>query len=141
MGLEIKGLSEFQVDLLDVAQVKLPKQSYKIMRKIGSKARTQIVRKARSEVKKDTGFYHSKFKRGKVFKDAEGKIVVRIVNSAPHAHLIEHGHRQVTKDGQEIGFVPGKKVMEKGMSQFDGSGTFDKMLLEWLDELLESGDL
>ncbi|OMC81869.1 hypothetical protein BK128_21545 [Viridibacillus sp. FSL H7-0596] len=141
MSMEIEGLSEFQRDLLDVAQRRLPRETYKIMRKIGSKARTQVAKHARSKVKKDSGNYHKKFKRGRVFKDAEGQIVVRVINSAPHGHLIEYGHRQVTKDGHEIGFVPGKKVMEQGMGQFESSGTFDNMLSTWLDELLDSGDL
>jgi hypothetical protein len=141
MGFEMEGLTEFQEDLLEIAQEKLPKQTNKIMRKIGSKARTQVARLARSTVNKDTGMYHKRFKRGKVFKDDDGQIVVRVYNSAPHAHLIEYGHRQVTKDGEEVGFTPGKHVMVQGMKKFDDSGQFDSMLSDWLDDLLDSGDL
>ncbi|WP_456273627.1 HK97 gp10 family phage protein [Bacillus sp. AK031] len=139
--MEIEGLSEFQKDLLDVAQRKLPKESFKIMRKIGSKARTQVARVARSEVEKQTGNYHKGFKRGKAFRDEDGQIVVRVINSQPHAHLIEHGHRIVDKSGDEHGFVPGKKVMEKGIQKFDSTGQFDKMLETWLDDMLDSGKL
>lgn len=139
--MEIKGLTEFQKDLLITAQVKLPKESVKIMRKIGSKARTQVARKARSEVKKVTGNYHKRWKRGKVFKGQNGEWVVRVINSSPHAHLIEDGHRMITREGKEEGFVPGKKVLEKGMRDFDGSGQFEDMLSGWLDEMLESGKL
>lgn len=141
MSLEINGLTEFQRDLLDVAQNKLPKESLKVMRKIGSKARTKVARKARSTVKKKTGNYHKGFKRGKAFKDTDGKYVVRVINSQPHAHLIEYGHQQVTKDGRNVGFVAGKNVMANGIAEFDSSGTFEKELLSWLDDLLESGDL
>lgn len=140
MSIDFEGLTEFQKDLLEVAQVKLPKESYKIMRKIGSKARTKIAREARSKVKKKTGNYHKRFKRGKVFKDAEGKYVVRVINSAPHAHLIEHGHR-VVRGGVEIGFAPGKKVMDAGARNFNSSGEFEKMLSDWLDEELTKGNL
>lgn len=141
MSMEMEGLTEFQNDLLEVAQKKLPKESFKAMRKIGSKARTKVARKARTIVKKKTGNYQKGFKRGKAFKDSEGKYVVRVINSQPHAHLIEYGHQQVTKDGRNVGFVTGKHVLANGMAEFDNSGTFEKELLNWLDDLLESGDL
>ncbi|WP_078410284.1 HK97 gp10 family phage protein [Priestia abyssalis] len=139
--MDTRGLTEFQKDLLTMAQTKLPKESVKIMRKIGSKARTRVARKARSEVKKVTGNYHKRWKRGKVFKGQNGEWVVRVINSSPHAHLIEDGHRMVTHDGKEVGFVPGKKVLEKGMRDFDDSGQFEDMLSIWLDDMLESGKL
>ncbi|MCI1593218.1 HK97 gp10 family phage protein [Heyndrickxia oleronia] len=141
MEFKMEGLTDFQRDLLEVAQKKLPKESFKIMRKIGSKARTQVAKDARIKVKKETGNYHKRFKRGKVFKDADNQIVVRVINNAPHAHLIEHGHRQVTNDGKEVGFTPGKKVMETGIKNFDNSGQYENMLSDWLDDLLDSGDL
>lgn len=151
----IEGLSDLQRDLLDVANKKLPKESIKIMRKAGSKARTQVARKARQEVKKKTGKYHNKWKRGKVFKGIGGEMVVRVINSSPHAHLIEHGHRQVMNPpksegrgfipgkgiGEEVGFVPGKKVLDKGMRDFEASGQYENMLSKWLDELLKDGKL
>lgn len=141
MDFKIDGLTNFQKDLLEVAQEKLPKETFGIMRKIGSKARTHVAKEARSKVKKKAGTYHKKFKRGKVFKDNKGQIIVRVVNSSPHAHLIEHGHRNVTPGGREVGFTTGKKVMEQGIQNFDASGEFENMLSEWLDELLDSGKL
>jgi len=141
MSIELEGLDDFQRRLLEVAQRRLPKETPKIMRKIGSKARTAIAKEARSKVKKRDNVYHKRFKRGKVFKDPEGKFVVRVINSAPHAHLIEYGHRQVTKNGQEVGFVTGKKVMKNGIDNFNSSGQVDSMLSDWLDDLLRSGRL
>lgn len=140
-GLNGNGLTEFQRDLLAMTPKKVTRESFKIMRKIGSKARTAVAKEARAKVKKRNNVYHKRFKRGKVFKDPNDKIVVRVFNSAPHAHLIEHGHRQVTKDGREVGFVPGRKVLEHGAENFSNSGQFDDMLSEWLDDLLRSGGL
>ncbi|WLR52462.1 HK97 gp10 family phage protein [Bacillus tianshenii] len=138
--MEIEGLTEFQRDLLEVAQRKLPKESKKAMRKVGSKARTQVARRARKEVNKVTGTYQKRWKRGKVFIGENKEIVVRVYNSAPHAHLIEDGHRQVTKDGREVGFVRGKHVLEKSMKEFEDR-EIEKMLGDWLDGLLEEGSL
>lgn len=139
--MEVKGLTELQKDLLQVAQRDLPQETAKIMRKIGSKARTEVARSSRQKVNKVTGNYHKKFKRGKVFKGQNGETVVRVINSAPHAHLIEYGHRQVTKDGEEIGWVDGKFVLENGMKKFDDSGQFEEMLSDWIDTVLEDGKL
>lgn len=138
--MEINGLSEFQKDLLRTSKA-VPKEMPKIMRKVGTKARSVVAKRARSDVKKLTGNYHKSWKRGKVFIGNEGAMVVRVYNSSPHAHLIEDGHRQVTKDGQEVGFVPGKRVLEKGMGEFDSSGVAGDMLSDWVDELLEQNKL
>lgn len=139
--MELKGLTDFQKDLLAVAQKKLPKETNKIMRKVGNKARTRVARKARSLVKKKTGTYHKKWKRGKVFKGSRGETVTRVYNSAPHANLIEDGHRLVTKDGREVGYVKGKKVLDKGIKEFDNSGEFENMLGDWVDDMLRSQKL
>ncbi|MEK4247597.1 HK97 gp10 family phage protein [Psychrobacillus sp. FSL K6-2684] len=141
MEFELEGLTDFQNDLLEVAQRKLPKESFKIMRKVGSKARTVVAREARSKVKKKSGNYHKKFKRGKVFRDRDGDIIVRVINSSHHAHLIEDGHRMVTKSGDEVGFVPGKKVVEHGINNFNSSGQFEELISDWLDDLLDSSRL
>ncbi|RKD26687.1 hypothetical protein BEP19_15885 [Ammoniphilus oxalaticus] len=145
MPIEFEGLSEFQKDLLELAQETLPRETNRIMGRIGTRATTHVRREARAKVGKNgrgpTGNYYKRIKRGRVFKDKEGKIVTRVINSAPHAHLIEYGHKQVTKDGREVGFVPGKHVMSNGAKNFDNSGDFEKMLSDWLDEMLDSKGL
>lgn len=141
MSIEFEGLDEFMEDLLVIAQDKMPRESYKIMRKVGQRATTHVRREARAKVKSKTGLYYKRIKRGKVFKDDADQIVVRVINSAPHAHLIEYGHKVVTKSGDVIGYVPGRNVMSSGAVNFDQSGEFGKMLETWLDELLDSGGL
>ncbi|MGD6845235.1 HK97 gp10 family phage protein [Bacillus infantis] len=138
--MEIRGLSDFERRLLALAQKELPREVPKIMRKMGSKARTHVARKARRQVKKLTGNYHKGWKRGKVFKAKEDEFVVRVYNSSPHAHLVEHGHIQKDKNGKELGFVKGKHVLEESMGEFE-SGEMEEMLDAWLDDLLESGKL
>ena len=52
MSIQMQGLTQFQQDLYDVATKKLPKEAPKLMRKIGSKARTTVAKKSRSLVKR-----------------------------------------------------------------------------------------
>lgn len=137
--MEIRGLTEFQQDLLATSK-KVDKEIPKILRKVGSKGRTVVARRARSKVKKLTGNYHKKWKRGKAFKGDDGEWVVRVINSSPHAHLIEEGHAQVV-NGQTVGFVRGKHVLKDGIAEFDASGVAEEMISDWLDDLLEQNKL
>lgn len=138
--MDIKGLSDLQKDLLNTSK-QLDKAMPAIMRKVGSKARTKVAQRARRLVKKKTGTYHSRWKRGKAFIDPGGDHTVRVYNSSPHAHLIEDGHKQVTADGQTVGFVPGKKVMKKAMSEFESSGQQTQEISKAIDELLRKNKL
>lgn len=142
MSIQMNGLTDFQRDLFNVATREVPKEAPKLMRKIGSKARSTVAKKSRSLVKKKTGMYHKKLKRGKVFVGYHGELVVRVYNSSPHAHLVEDGHRMVDKEGNETGqFVPGKKPMDKGMREFEASGDVESETIKWLDELLRKNKL
>ncbi|ABR48572.1 conserved hypothetical protein [Alkaliphilus metalliredigens QYMF] len=137
-GFDLRELDNFQKKLLQKAQKEFPRETYRFLRKAGSKGRTHVARKSRSIVKKKSGNYHKGWKRGKAYKKRSNDAYeVQIRNSAPHAHLIEYGHRQVTKDGREVGFVEGKHVLEKGIKEFQ-SEYFD-MVEDWLDEMLDKG--
>lgn len=136
MSIEFEGLTEFQEDLLEVAQKKLPKEVNKMMGKAGNRLTTRARQEARSAVGTVTGNYYKHFKRGKVFKDAEGKTVVRAINSAPHAHLIEYGY--ILKNG---GFVPGRLIMSAAAKNYDSSGDFEKIISSELDRMLDEAGL
>lgn len=142
MSLKFEGLTEFQKDLLEVAQEKLPSETNKMMRKAGNRLTTYARREARSAIDhtSGTGNYYRGFKRGKVFKDREGKTVVRAINSAPHAHLLEYGFRLV-RGGREIGFVPGRLIMDAAAKKFDNSGEFEKIISDELDRMLREQGL
>lgn len=137
--MKISGLSDFQNDLLEVAQ-QSPKAMRTVMGKVGNNAKNKVSKRARQLVKKDTGMYHKKWKRGKVFIDKDGQFVTRVINSAPHAHLIEDGHKQVVH-GKVVGFTPGKKVLQKGIADFEASGEVDGLIGKALDDLLSKNKL
>lgn len=139
MSIEFEGLTEFQKDLLELAQVKLPRETNRMMKKAGNRLTTHARREARSAVDSVTGNYYKRFKTGKVFKDAEGKTVVRAVNSAPHAHLIEYGHN-IVRGGSVVGYAPGRLIMSAAAKNYDSSGDFEKIVSQELDRMLrESG--
>ena len=112
-----------------------PKTQKKFMRQEGSK----LLRRTKSEAKRvkvKTGNYKKSIKRGKVY-EYDGAQAIRVYSTAPHAHLIEDGHRMVTHDGREVGFVPGMHVFEVAGKAFEPEylADIDDMLDEAVKEL------
>ncbi|MED5017928.1 HK97 gp10 family phage protein [Paenibacillus chibensis] len=134
---DLSGLSDFTGRLLHLADVQFPKESRRFMQQEGNKLRRITAAKARRLVKRRSGKYLKGIKRGKVYKYKGQELAVRVYDSSPHAHLIEHGHRQVTKDGREVGFVRGKKVFEKSRAEF--ADTFAQDCEDFVDEMLARG--
>ncbi|QMV43739.1 HK97 gp10 family phage protein [Cohnella cholangitidis] len=137
MSIEVQGLDNFQRNLLRLATRTLPRESLKIMRKMGGRARTIAAKNSRSEVGKVTGKYRKGWKVGKSFRRG-GEFMVYVKNVSPHAHLIEKGHRIVGPDGTEHGFKEGLHILENSMKQFEET-EMETMLGEWLDQLLSEG--
>lgn len=112
-----------------------PKTQKKFMRQEGSK----LLRRTKSEAKRvkvKPGNYKKSIKRGKVY-EYDGAQAIRVYSTAPHAHLIEDGHRMVTHDGREVGFVPGMHVFEVAGKGFEPEylADIDDMLDEAVKEL------
>lgn len=134
MSVEIEGLNEFTEEMINICSKEYPKQVKKMLQKSGNKLRRKIVAKAKGLVKTKTGNYIKGFKRGKVYKYAGDEDAVRVYNSAPHAHLIEYGHRKVTRGKRkEVGFVKGYHVLDGIKEEF--SEEFAKDIDEMLDNL------
>lgn len=108
-GFDARELQAYAREL-ERARRDAPQVERKFLRQEG----TKLLRRTKSEarrVKVRTGNYKKSIKRGKVY-DYDGAFAVRVYSTAPHAHLIEDGHRMVTHDGREVGFVQGMHVFE-----------------------------
>ena len=150
------GLTEYQKDLLEVAQKQLPKDVDRILRNAARKGARMALQRANSEVGKVNNIYHKRFKAGKPFDGHGGERVIRVLNSAPHAHLIEYGHDQVLNPpktngergvkpgkgiGRKVGEVPGRFTLQEAMQQFEQKREFEKALSRGIDSLLRKGKL
>lgn len=117
---DTREIDKFEKDLIKIANEIIPKESKKFLREEGTKLRKKTLSNAKQKVKKKSGKYHKSIKRGKVYTyDVNGALSIRVYSNAPHAHLIEYGHRQVSKNGVESGFVEGKHVFEKSKNEFE----------------------
>lgn len=115
-AIDVSELKSFARDLARAGEA-YQKKEKTFMRKEGSKLRSKTKKEARKLGKK-TGNYLKSIKRGKVY-EYGGAQAVRVYSSAPHAHLIEEGHRMVLHDGTEVGFVPGHHVFEIASKDFE----------------------
>ena len=138
-SIETKGLDEFQRNL-DMLIKTFPNESKKLLRTVGNKAKNIVARKAKTLAGKKSGNYYKSIKRGKVFIDpASGQMLVRVYTSskiAPHAHLVENGHR-IVKDGVELGFVQGKRIFPKTRAEIESEWyeLLDKEIYKLLQKL------
>jgi bacteriophage protein of unknown function (DUF646) len=112
----------------------LRRQVKPFLRKEGTKLKTRTAREAR-KVGKKTGNYIKSIKRGKAY-TYRGSQAIRVYSYAPHAHLIEEGHRMVTHDGREVGFVQGHHVFEAAARDFGPRFVSD--LDDFLDEAVRN---
>ncbi|ULO09667.1 HK97 gp10 family phage protein [Paenibacillus sp. 19GGS1-52] len=138
-GIDFSEMDEFTKRLMDIAVKKMPKESKKFLRTEGNKLKKIIKKNAKSSgVKKQSGNYIKSIKRGKIYK-YEGKLSIRAYSTDPKAHLIELGHKIVTKKPgkQDVGFVPGHHVFKKSEAEFKSEYLAD--CKEFFDGLLEDG--
>ena len=136
-GIDMSGLTEFTQDLMNLASKKMPKETRKFLQKEGNKLRAITRKNAKQRVKKKTGNLIKGIKRGKVYKYEGEGLSVRVYNSSPHAHLIEDGHRLVSKSGKELGFVKGKRVFKDSAESFTSEFVDD--CETFINDLLEGG--
>ncbi|MBU7320278.1 HK97 gp10 family phage protein [Paenibacillus oleatilyticus] len=119
----LKKIEAFSRELSDLQKL-FPKEAKALMRRSGTKARAIVARRARTSVKKKKGNYFRSIKRGKVWVDASsGEYKIRVYSRAPHAHLIEKGHRIVDKNGKEHGFQKGYFVFDKAAAEINNQWT------------------
>ena len=127
MDMKVEGLTEL-ADNIDVLLARqYPKLTDKFLKKEGTKANKVMRQVAKGTVKKITGNYHKGFTKGrKVYDWNDNSRNLMLYNKSFHAHLIEYGHRVVSKTGKATGkYVPGKHVMEIAIKQFENQFTHD----------------
>ena len=131
-GFNYDELSDYEKKLIQIAEKDYPKACERFMRAEAGRAVTHFRKHARATIKKKSGNYLKGFKKGrKVYKWTDAKYNILVHNTAPHAHLIEYGHRAVTADGRDTGkFVPGKHIVE------NASKTFEKQFAKDIEDVL-----
>lgn len=148
-GFDITELEEFNSQLVHLGMVQFPKETKTFLRKEATKVNRMARKSYKSETKKHTGNLLSGLTRGKPYIYNGDEYQIRAKNTAPHAHLIEYGHRltkmPVTNSAGELLYidtrsekrVEGKHVMGKAYNEF--KPIFPNDVEVYIDDLLEKG--
>ena len=112
---DFNELLDLERDMKNIAKA-LPKESKTFLARQGTNLKNKTLNRASGLVNEKTGNYFKGIKRGKVYFYGSDKVLsVRVYSNAPHAHLIEDGHK---KTGG--GYVDGKSVFDKSQKEFQG---------------------
>ena len=127
---KIEGVEEFQEKLKTVEE-KAPDRIIDELDEEGKKLRKQAMNNTK---KGKTGNLRKGYKLLPVEK-IKGGYQKGMTNTAPHFHLVEKGHRKVSKSGKELGWTEGKFYLKKTVEEQEEPITED--LKDWLDELFQ----
>lgn len=135
-GFDVSELDKYTKDMLDFAQNTMPKETKAFIRREGNKLKRATLSNAKRLVNEKDGKYHTSIKRGKLYK-YNGSLAIRVYSYDPKAHLLENGHRIVTHNGIEKGFVPGKKIFSKSYSEY--SQKYVSNAEKFVDDVFKKG--
>lgn len=144
MDFEIEGLEELERDLKEAIK-KCPETMRSELKNI-AKDFKKSVKSRTPDGKNHKGNTDTKLRKNFHLKMQDEGVASRAIvyNNAPHAHLVEDGHRLVKggklgNGGRVIGFVPGKHMMEKTKDEYEEivPERFEKIL----DGILRERDL
>ena len=131
--IDISELNKLAKGLYEVG-VKFPRKQKKFMEKQGAHLKAATVSEGKKHGKNIAKMSKRGTKLGKYYRHKKSA-AIRVYSAEPHAHLIEDGHRMVTHDGQEVGFVPGAHVFENASKKFEPH--FLKEVEGMIDEAFE----
>ena len=139
--IDFHELTEFQKDVLKSANNRFPKQARNFMQRVGNALKSSIMAGYKAKTNRKTGNLRKGLKRGKSYKYNGNEWQVRVYNKAPHAHLLEYGHkfRTIKRRGWKYTgqYVAGRHVVGAAAEAFPG--TFNRMCEEFVDKFLQEG--
>ena len=138
-NLDYKDLSEFNQNMIKSLK-NHPREAKFFINKMGIEFRKVLRNQYKRDTKRKTGNLLKGIKKGKgFFYKPYTAYSVRVFNNARHAHLIELGHKMLTKNRKTTrkGKVSGRFVMDKAESQF--RSVFERNAEKYIDKLLEKG--
>lgn len=126
---EIRGLEEFEKKL-KLIERRAPDRILDKLDDEGKKLRKEVKNNTPSDTKK----LQKSYKLAPVEK-IKGGYQKGLYSKSPIFHLIERGHMQMSKSGQELGWKEGVFMMEKTVSEQEEP--IMNRLKSWLNELFE----
>lgn len=135
---DFSELTEFQKDVTELVNYKYPGKAKKLMNKAGTALKKITKEEYKAKTQKRTGNLLKGITKGKPYKFGN-TWQIRVKNKAPHAHLLEYGHRMVNwrtnKVSRRTPYVKGRYIISDAAEAF--TPEFNRMCEEFIDELVE----
>lgn len=128
----MSDFDNYEKSLLKLNEALTNTEARKFLKKQGKALQKKTLEVAQRKTKKRTGNYIRGIKAGKVYK-FDGTFACRVYSKAPHAHLIEYGHKIVTKNGEVKGYQRGLNVFDDAKKAFEDE--FTEALENYVDEV------
>ncbi|MBM6874681.1 HK97 gp10 family phage protein [Fusobacterium mortiferum] len=128
----MSDFDNYEKSLLKLNEALTNTEARKFLKKQGKALQKKTLEVAQRKTKKRTGNYIRGIKAGKVYK-FDGAFACRVYSKAPHAHLIEYGHKIVTKNGEVKGYQRGLNVFDDAKKAFEDE--FTEALENYVDEV------
>lgn len=129
-------LDDFNRKMVRFYSKEFPGETKKFMNKEGNEGRRILRKYTKATTQKHTGNLLKGINKGPAHKRGDDW-QVRVRNKAPHAHLIEHGHRFYWRGEPRDKFVPGRHPA--GRAQKAMKKWFAKDVERWIDQMLREG--
>lgn len=137
----ITGLDELKEDLKKAVKL-YPDKAEKTLKSTCNQFKKRVCQITdEAGIKEHTGNLKKGFKVGQVTgygSDMEIKFYGETKRN-PHFHLIENGHNQITKDGKNVGFVPGYHIVAQARTEYKSE--LPKQLNKMCKKILKECDL
>lgn len=138
--LDFSELSEFNASMLKMVEKDMPNEAKKLMQRAGNALRRDMRTAYKQKTKRKTGNLLRGLSRGRAYIYQGTEYQVRVKNTAPHAHLIEYGHKAIGHAPRKRfngKYVKGRHIAGKAAKNFNSK--FADMADKFVDDLLERG--
>ena len=140
VNLDFSELSKFNASMLKMVERDLPNEAKKFMQRAGNELRKDMRTSYQQNTKRKTGNLIKGLSRGRAYVYSGNEYQVRVKNTAPHAHLIERGHKAVGHKPTKRfkgNYVKGKYIASMSAKNFGNK--FAKLADKFVDDLLKRG--
>lgn len=140
VNLDFSELTEFNASMLKMVEKDLPKEAKKFMQRAGNALRKDMRAEYQRKTKKKTGNLLKGLSRGRAYVYQGSEYQVRVKNTAPHAHLIERGHKAIGHEPTKRfkgNYVKGKYIATTSAKNFGKK--FNELADKFVDDLLKRG--
>ena len=137
VGFDLSELDDFNQRILELADRQFPNETKKFIRRQGNAVKSDMKKAYKQETKKHTGNLLKGVDMDSYATRTEDGWQIRVRNTAPHAHLIEHGHVFYHRGQKTEKWVEGKHIVGKVILRHEQ--TYPKAVDEFVDQMLEKG--